>query len=237
MSDVLAALAGPVVGAVGNIGLGALSRSWEQEDWKNRTAVMNQYARENAVLDPVLKVRGMQLAGLNPALANGGSFSGLAPAQGTTSSTPLSMESPDFSKLAQNSLLEAQAKNLESQTRGKDIENKREIDKDLSANAQFRAQLENWLKTEPEDSDKYASAKWLLAQDSVFLLALSKVLSVLCNGVRLILALLQTRLETSLLNWLAKRKLTAVFPTFSQNLTTGNSRNLVLTSQKRKPAF
>lgn len=28
--------------------------------------------------------------------------------------------------------------------------------------------MENWLKTEPEDSDKYASAKWLLAQDSVF---------------------------------------------------------------------
>lgn len=168
VGDVLAALAGPVVGAVGNIGLGALSRSWEQEDWSHRTSVLNKLARENAEMEPLLKVRGMKLAGLNPALANGGSFSGLAPAQGSTSASPLSMQSPDFSKLAQNSLIEAQTRNLESQTRSKNIENKREIDKDLSANAQFRAQLENWLKTEPEDSDKYASAKWLLAQDSVF---------------------------------------------------------------------
>lgn len=165
LPDVLKAIAGPVVSTAGGIATAALGRSWSNEDWKNQTRILNEQAIANAKNSPLYLVEGLRKAGLNPALAAQGGYTP-APVQ----SAPKSVYSMPVTPidLANVKLAKAQADNLDADTRAKDIENKRRTDEDITANAQFRAQLDYYLQHEPKDSDKYLAAQWLMAQDAEF---------------------------------------------------------------------
>lgn len=126
------------------------------------------------------KVADMQAAGVNPALAIGGvqaapSSNATATAQNTGNVSPIGVNSPDFSSVAQLASLGLELKNMKEQNnllkeevRGKSIENdikseelkvtpeklekmlqgmQATIDKDSSAAGQYRAQ-ESYIKTQ-----------------------------------------------------------------------------------------
>lgn len=123
---------------------------------------MNQQAQRNS---PLNTLAGIRAAGMNPALASGGSFS--AP---QTNALPVSQSQiPNFMEMAkiqqEQKLVDAQANLLNAQATGVNRKNKIELDEDLSFNSGLRGFLEQQAGSDSPNAPIYRS---VLESNDVF---------------------------------------------------------------------
>ena len=154
-----------VASILGSLAAGAL-QTWYQDRLQDENTAdayqRNQQAQRNS---PLNTLSGIRAAGMNPALASGGSFSSpqLNPLPISQSQIPNFMEMARIQQ--EQKLVDAQAHLLTAQATGINRKNKVELDEDLSFNSGLRGYIEQQSNSDSPYAPIYRS---VLESNDVF---------------------------------------------------------------------
>lgn len=113
------AISEALIGAAASIGTAALSRKWAQQDFKRNQGILYAQAQAAERNSAQNRVAGAKMAGLSPALMNGGNFTPVSTPTAPMLASNIDVAAGAGAGLAaaqQSELIEAQKENIQAQT-------------------------------------------------------------------------------------------------------------------------